>query len=190
MNNLIEVDWSTLPAPEDDGASHHLTGMSLPSVSLWSTAGSVVDLSHEEGLLVVYAYPMTGQPGVDLPDGWDLIPGARGCTPQSCAFRDHAQQLAGLGVNQVFGVSSQSRADQQEAATRLRLPFQLLSDEHHLLADALRLPTFEVDDKRLLKRLTFVVLDNTVVKVFYPVFPPDSNSAVVMKWLKSQPSIL
>lgn len=186
MNTLTDVDWSAIPAPEDDGGTDHLTNSQVPAVSLNSTSGSCVDLSEQPGLLVVYAYPMTGTPGVALPDGWDAMPGARGCTPQSCAFRDHAAELAELGVNAVFGLSAQSPADQAEAATRLELPFVLLSDESLKLATAMRLPTFDVEGKTLLKRFTLVVRDGIVVKVFYPVFPPDSNASIVINWLRDQ----
>lgn len=186
MNTLTDVDWSAIPAPQDDGGTDHLANSQLPAVSLSSTSGSALDLSQQPGLLVVYAYPMTGTPGVALPDGWDAMPGARGCTPQSCAFRDHAAELAELGVNAVFGLSTQSPTDQAEAATRLELPFVLLSDESLKLATAMRLPTFDVEGKTLLKRFTLVVRDGVVVKVFYPVFPPDSNASIVINWLREQ----
>jgi peroxiredoxin len=184
MNTNFDIDWNTLPVPEDDGGTDHLGDSQLPSVTLTSTAGTDTDLSKQAGLVVVYAYPMTGTPGVPLPDGWDLMPGARGCTPQSCAFRDHAAELADLGVSAVFGLSTQSPADQVEAASRLELPFSLLSDESLRLAAAMRLPTFEVDGKTLLKRFTIVVRDGVVAKVFYPIFPPDSNASIVVKWLQ------
>ncbi|MFT6874179.1 MAG: peroxiredoxin [Granulosicoccus sp.] len=184
MHNNFDIDWSTLPIPEDDGGTDHLCDSQFPSVKLASTTGVDVDLSEQPGLVVVYAYPMTGTPGVALPDGWDLMPGARGCTPQSCAFRDHAAELADLGVNAVFGLSTQSLADQVEAASRLELPFSLLSDESLRLASAMRLPTFDVDGKRLLKRFTLVVRDSIVIKVFYPVFPPDNNASIVINWLR------
>jgi len=184
MVKLTEVDWSTIPAPLDDGGTDHLLDSSLPSVTLTSTADAVIDLSEQAGLLVVYAYPMTGTPGVALPDGWDSLPGARGCTPQSCAFRDHASELVDLGVNAVFGLSTQTPADQKEAASRLELPFSLLSDESLALANAMRLPTFKVDNKTLLKRFTLVIRNGVVVKVFYPVFPPDSNASMVIDWLR------
>ena len=183
MVNLTDVDWSVIPSPEDDGAANHLSGMKIPSVLLDSTSGKRVDLAAQSGLAVVYAYPMTGTPGVALPDGWDMLPGARGCTPQSCSFRDHAKELAARGVDKVYGVSTQTTADQQEAAARLELPFELLSDSDHALADSLQLPTFEVEGKRLLKRLTLVLRDTEVVQVFYPVFPPDANAAEVLNWL-------
>lgn len=185
MSGLTDVDWSTIPAPEDDGGTDHLTGMTLASVSLASTGGTDVSLSDLKGLVVIYAYPMTGTPGIALPDGWDSMPGARGCTPQSCAFRDHAQELSELGVDAVYGLSTQSPTDQSEAANRLELPFCLLSDHDLALADAMRFPTFDVGGKTLLKRFTLIVREGVIEKVFYPVFPPDSNAAVVMNYLNS-----
>jgi len=186
MSSLTEVDWSTIPAPTDDGGSDHLPKTAMPSVALTSTSGGMLDVSKLEGLCVIYAYPMTGTPGVPLPDGWDSMPGARGCTPQSCAFRDHAAQLSELGVNTVLGLSTQSPTDQAEAASRLELPFALLSDENLALANALNLPTFEVDGKVLLKRITLIIRDGVIDKVFYPVFPPDQNAPVVLNWLRTQ----
>lgn len=179
-------DWSALPAPEDDGAARHLPGMRLPSIALPATDGGSVDLSRLPGRNVVYAYPRTGQPGVPNPDGWDLIPGARGCSPQSCAFRDHYAELQRLGVGRVFGLSTQDSAYQLEAATRLHLPFPILSDERLDLTRALRLPTFEASGMTLLKRLTMVIDDGRVTHVFYPVFPPDENAATVVAWLAKQ----
>lgn len=188
MFGTIETpDWSKIPAPQDDGAARHLGGMSLPSVPLASTDGSTVDLSALSGRSVVYAYPRTGRPGVENPPGWDLIPGARGCTPQSCAFRDHFQQLRELGVNHLFGLSTQDTAYQREATQRLHLPFPILSDERLTLADALRLPTFETNGMRLLKRLAMVIDEGRITHVFYPVFPPDRNAADVVAWLSHHP---
>jgi peroxiredoxin len=172
-----------LPAPTDDGASDHLPGMTLPSVLLTSTAGESIDLSTLPGKTVVYCYPMTGRPGSDLPAGWDEIPGARGCTPQSCAFRDHHEEIGALGTR-VFGLSTQSTAYQQEAAERLHLPFELLSDEELAFARALDLPTFEVEGMVLLKRLTLIIDDGRIEKVFYPVFPPDRNAEEVVEYLE------
>lgn len=172
-----------LPAPVDDGACDHLPGAKLPHLSLPSTAGGEIDLAASSGLLVVYCYPMTGRPDRPLPEGWDSIPGARGCTPQSCAFRDHHQELRSLGA-QVFGVSTQSTDYQREAAARLHLPFALLSDVALALTTALRLPTFEVDGMRLIRRLALIVRDGTVAKCFYPVFPPDRNAGDVLAHLR------
>ena len=185
MNSLTSVDWSTIPAPEDDGQAVHLPGATWPSLSLPATDGKQIDLSTHQGLIVVYAYPMTGTPGTDLPDGWNEMPGARGCTPQSCAFRDHAEELEQIGVSAVFGLSTQSTADQSEAAARLQLPFSLLSDESLKLSHALRLPTFEVDGMTLIKRITLVIRDGVIVKVFYPVFPPDEDASDVIEFLKA-----
>ncbi len=176
-------DWSAIPAPEDDGGAAHLGGMRLPPVALAATDGGLVDLSAHPGRVVIYAYPRTGRPGVANPDGWDMIPGARGCSPQSCAFRDHFAELRALGVSGVFGVSTQGTAYQREAAARLGLPFPLLSDEGLLWADALRLPRFEAEGMTLLRRCTLVADDGRITRVFYPVFPPDRNAADVAAWL-------
>lgn len=172
-----------LPAPQDDGGADHLPGTKLPSALLPSTSGETVDPSALSGLTVVYCYPMTGRPDAALPDGWDGIPGARGCTPQSCSFRDHHEELRSLGVSYVFGVSTQSTAYQREAKERLHLPFDLLSDSTLAFRDALRLPTFEVQGDTLLKRLTLILLGGVVEHVFYPVFPPDRSAQEVIEWL-------
>jgi peroxiredoxin len=173
-----------LPVPTDDGAADHLPGIQIPSVPLSSTTGETVDLSALSGRTVVYCYPMTGRPGSDLPSGWDEIPGARGCTPQSCSFRDHHADLQALGAR-VFGLSTQDTEYQREATQRLQLPFALLSDEDLAFADTLRLPTFEVDDMVLLKRLTLIIKDGRIEKVFYPVFPPDRSAEDVVGWLEA-----
>ncbi|MGV6873591.1 peroxiredoxin [Pseudochelatococcus sp. B33] len=183
MNNLHEVDWSRIPPPKDDGGAAHLRGAAVPGVPLIATDGTTINLAELEGLAVVYAYPRTGQPGVPLPEEWDMIPGARGCTPQSCAFRDHFDELRDLGVEHLFGLSTQETAYQQEAAERLHLPFPLLSDETLSFARALGLPTFEVEGMTLLKRLTLVIDRGRVEKVFYPIFPPDRNAGDVIAWL-------
>jgi len=172
-----------LPVPQDDGACDHLTGMKLPALALASTRGRRVDLSTLAGTTVVYLYPRTGRPDQEVPTGWNAIPGARGCTPQSCAFRDHYQELQALGVSELFGLSTQDTAYQQEAAERLHLPFELLSDEKLELAQALRLPMFEVDGMKLIKRITLIARDGKIVKVFYPVFPSDGNAQDVRNWL-------
>ena len=181
-DNLYELPRN-LPQPQDDGACAHLGGMKLPSVPLPSTAGGLVDLAALRGRTVVYCYPRTGRPDRDPPAGWDQIPGARGCTPQSCGFRDAHPELLSSGVAAVFGVSTQDTDYQREAVERLRLPFPLLSDEKLEFAKALRLPTFEVEGVTLLKRVTLVVSDGVVENVFYPIFPPDSNAAAVIHWL-------
>ncbi|OKH16903.1 peroxiredoxin [[Limnothrix rosea] IAM M-220] len=174
-----------LPEPEDDGACDHLLDCSLPELSLLSTQGAMVNISKAKNYLVLYCYPMTGKPGVALPQGWDQIPGARGCTPQSCAFRDHYQDLTALRA-EVYGISTQASDEQVEAKKRLHLPFELLSDVNLELAQALQLPIFEVDNKYLLKRVTIIVKNNEIVKVFYPVFPPNANADEVIAWLKAQ----
>jgi peroxiredoxin len=184
MKSSIDApDWSAIPSPIDDGAASHLVGMRMPSIPLTATDGTSVDLSPLPGLVVVYAYPRTGIPGIENPAGWDLIPGARGCSPQSCAFRDHFADLKALGVNHLFGLSTQDTAYQREAANRLQLPFPILSDEDLRLAGALRLPTFQTSGMTLLKRLTLVIRDGTIEHVFYPVFPPDRNASDVIAWL-------
>ena len=172
-----------LPVPQNDGACNHLQGMQIPSLSLPSTADRAVDLGSESGMVVVYFYPMTGRPDGPPMTDWNEIPGARGCTPQSCAFRDHHAELRGLGAT-VYGVSAQSSEDQKEAAQRLHLPFELLSDSAFELTSALRLPTFEYNSLRLIKRLTLIINDGRIVKVFYPVFPPDKNAENVVRWLQ------
>ncbi len=174
-----------IPAPQDDGATRHLAGMKLPALPLAATDGSIVDLAALRGRTVVYVYPRTGRPGVNLPDGWDAIPGARGCTPQSCSFRDHFAELKQLGVAQVFGLSTQDSDYQREAVERLHLPFPVLSDANFTLTRALKLPTFAVAGMTLLKRMVFVIDDGVMIKVFYPVFPPDKSAEEVITWLRA-----
>jgi peroxiredoxin len=175
---------SDLPVPVDDGATRHLTGMRLPDLELPSTDGTAVDLSQLAGRTVVYAYPRTGEPGQPSPAGWDATPGARGCTPQSCGFRDHFADLKTEGVTHLFGLSTQDTDYQREAATRLHLPFPLLSDAQFRLTRALRLPTFSIAGMTLIKRLSLVIDEGVIAKVFYPVFPPDRNAAEIMAWLR------
>lgn len=184
---LLDVDWSRLPAPEDDGGARHLPGVRLPDLALPATDGTSVNLGKLPGRTVVFAYPMTGRPGVALPGGWDLIPGARGCTPHACAFRDLHAELKAAGADHVFGLSTQSPDYQKEAAERLHLPFPLLSDARQELAGALTLPVMEVEGHVLLKRLALVADDGVIVKVFYPVFPPDRNAGDVLAWLQASP---
>ena len=174
---------TNLPVPTDDGAAAHLKGALLPDVSLVATDGSTVNLAKLVGRYVIYIYPMTGRPGVPLPDSWDEIPGARGCTPQSCAFRDHHAELASLNTA-VFGLSAQTTDYQQEAHARLHLPFHLLSDEDLALKSSLRLPTFSAAGMELYRRLTLVAQDRKIEKVFYPVFPPDRSADEVLEWLR------
>ena len=174
-----------LPRLIDDGACDHLIGMKLPDITLVATDGSVVNLSARPRKTVIYCYPMTGKPGVALPDGWDKIPGARGCTPQSCAFRDHHAELSAFGAD-VFGLSVQSNEYQIEMAQRLHLPFLVLSDANFQFCDAMRLPTFDVNGMRLLKRVTMIVENHAIVNVHYPVFPSDSDAAWVIEQLSRQ----
>ena len=182
-------DWNVLPdalpVPQDDGAARHLQGYRLPFVPLAATDGSQVDLSKLKGRVVVYVYPRTGRPGEPNLEGWDAIPGARGCTPQSCGFRDHFAELKVLGVAHLFGLSTQDTAYQREAAERLHLPFPILSDHDLALTRAIKLPTFEAGGMTLLKRMALVINDGVIVKAFYPVVPPDQNAAEVIAWLRS-----
>jgi peroxiredoxin len=179
-------DWSRIPAPEDDGAADHLAGRRWPAIALPGTDGQGHDLSKLKGTTVLYIYPMTGRPGTALPEGWDDIPGARGCTPQSCSFRDHAAEMRSAVANAIFGLSTQDTDYQVEAAERLHLPFPLLSEENLVLADELNLPRMRVDGKRLLKRMALIIEDGRITKVFYPVFPPDRNAADVLAWLQAR----
>ena len=179
MTNVYELPEG-LPVPEDDGACDHLAGMELPDLELDSSQGRV----NLRGFDVVYVYPRTGRPGRPMPPGWDDIPGARGCTPQSCEFRDHHDELVARGVR-VAGLSAQSLDDQLEFAERNRMPFPVIADPQRRLGAALRLPTFEVAGSRLYKRVTLVARGGTIAKVFYPVFPPDKNAEEVLAWLDS-----
>jgi peroxiredoxin len=176
---------SDLPVPQDDGAANHLPGAKLPDLVLPATSGPPVNLSKLSGRVVIYIYPRTGVPGVDAPPGWDDIPGARGCTPQSCGFRDHFAELKALGIAHVFGLSTQDSAYQCEAAARLHLPFPILSDADLKFTQALELPTFTTSGMTLLKRMALVITDGVIEKAFYPVFPPDQNAAEVVAWLRS-----
>ena len=185
-NNVEAPDWSTIPAPVDDGAASHLTSMKVAPASLRATDGRIIDLSTLRGRTVVYAFPRTGKPGIENPQGWDQIPGARGCTPQSCSFRDCFAELKSLGVDYIFGLSTQNTAYQREAVERLHLPFPILSDEKLVLASSMRLPVFETSGMKLLKRLTLVLNNGVIEHVFYPVFPPDRDAANVIAWLKTK----
>jgi peroxiredoxin len=188
QSNLLDVDWSKIPAPIDDGAAAHLTGLEVPPISLVATNDTSVTLAALPGRTVVFAYPRTGEPGrIALVDDWDTIPGARGCTPQTCAFRDLFAELKGGGAAAVFGLSTQSNAYQTEMASRLHLPFPVLSDEKLKLTRALRLPTMEVAGLTMLKRLTLIIDEGRISHVLYPVFPPDRNAADVLDWLKTNP---
>jgi peroxiredoxin len=183
--NILPAD---LPVPTDDGAARHLPGTPLPDLALMATDGTSVNLSKLKGRTVVYIYPRTGRPGQALPEGWDAIPGARGCTPQSCAFRDHFAELKGLGVGHLFGLSTQDTDYQCEVVARLHLPFAILSDEKLAFARALNLPTFDVAGMTLLKRMALVIDEGVVTKVFYPVFPPDKSAETVRDWLRAAPA--
>jgi len=172
-----------LPVPVDDGAARHLPGVELPGLRLQSTAGDLDLRKAAAGTLVLYIYPRTGRPGEPPPDGWDAMPGARGCTPQSCAFRDHRVELAELGAD-VVGLSAQVLSDQEEFAAREHIPYPIASDPELRLAAALGLPTFEIAGMRLYRRITLVARAARIEHVFYPVFPPDRNAAEVIAWLR------
>lgn len=188
QNSLLDVDWTAIPAPADDGSAAHLPGMTIPPISLRATNDTAVTLSSLPGRTVVFAYPRTGKPGkIALVDDWDMIPGARGCTPQTCAFRDLFAELRAAGARQVFGLSTQSNAYQTEMASRLHLPFPVLSDANLEMTKSLNLPTMEVAGLTLMKRLAMIVDDGRIAHVFYPVFPPDRNAGDVLAWLKANP---
>jgi peroxiredoxin len=185
----VTTDYTSLPpdlpVPTDDGAAAHLPGMTMPHLTLPGTGGETVTLDAlGGGRTVIYLYPMTGRPGVATPDGWDEIPGARGCTTEACDFRDHHRELLAAGASGVFGLSSQDTDYQREAVERLHLPFAMLADPELRLAEALDLPTFEAAGMHLYKRLTLIVRDNTIEHVFYPVFPPNEHAAQVLAWLQ------
>ena len=184
MANLNQLP-ANLPIPQDDGAANHLPGMRLPRLSLCATTGKELNLVEIKGRLVIYCYPMTGQPNVALPEGWDQIPGARGCTPQSCSFRDHYQELQSLGV-EIVGLSVQSTAYQQEMADRLHLPFPVVSDADYQFQRALQLPTFITAGMTLLKRITLIANDGVIEAIHYPIFPSDSDPAWVINYLKQK----
>ena len=195
QKNLLEVDWSKIPAPADDGAAAHLVGMTVPPVSLVATDDTSVTLSGLPGRTVVFAYPRTGEPGkISLVDDWDMIPGARGCTPQSCGFRDLHREFVTLGVA-VFGVSTQETAYQQEFVERNHVPFEILSDRDLALTRALRLPTFEYaatlgGPPTLIKRMAWYVERGRIDRIWYPVFPPDRNAETVLGWLRERARLL
>jgi peroxiredoxin len=183
MRNALELP-EDLPVPQDDGACDHLVGAPIPVLLLTSTAGYRVNLAKLEGRTVVCCYPRTGEPDQPIPDGWDAIPGARGCTPQSRGFRDHFQELTGAGVSHLFGLSTQDTEYQSEVVERLELPYPLLSDSELNFIQALRLPTFQFNSKTLIKRLTLIIDDGRITKVFYPVFPPDKSAEQTLEWLR------
>jgi peroxiredoxin len=188
LNSEVKRDLhklpSDLPVPKDDGTCAHLRGKQLPALSLPSTSHRMVNLAEiSKTLTVFFFYPRTGRPEAPVPAGWDQIPGARGCTPQSCGFRDHYAEFQQLGV-QVFGVSSQTTEYQKEFITRNQIPYEILSDENFSLTEALKLPTFDYNSMRLIKRLALFVKDSVIQKVFYPVFPPDKNAEEVLTWMQ------
>jgi peroxiredoxin len=184
----MRIDYNSipdnLPIPGDDGAASHLLGQSLPKLRLHSTSDRLIDLSELTNKIVFFFYPRTGRPDEPAPVGWDEIPGARGCTPQSCGYRDFYGDFQQLGVS-VFGVSTQSTAFQKELVQRIRLPFEILSDSEFAFTDSMALPTFEYNGMRLLKRMSWVYYEGKIAKVFYPVFPPDRNASQVIEWIRS-----
>lgn len=177
-----------LPVPSDDGAADHLTGTELPDVALTATDGATIRVPDISTRTIIYVYPMTGRPDEDvIPEGWEDVPGARGCTPESRGFREHYDDLRAAGVRRVFGLSTQSSDYQREARDRLDLPFELLSDADRELASRLGLPTFRIGGDEYLQRLTLVVADGRIEHVFYPVFPPDEHASEVLGWVEANP---
>lgn len=186
--NLMGVDWSQIPAPTDDGAANHLKSTTIPPIALRATDGSSVTLSSLPGRTVLFAYPRTGEPGkIGLVDDWDMIPGARGCTPQTCSFRDLYKDLKEAGAQHVFGISTQDTDYQREMVERLHVPFQVLSDSELALTHALNLPSMDVAGLTLIKRLALIIDNGRITHVFYPVFPPDRNAGDVLEWLQANP---
>jgi peroxiredoxin (alkyl hydroperoxide reductase subunit C) len=184
QKNFLNVDWSKIPEPKLDFNLEHLNQLIIPDLKLNSTDDTTVSLSNLKGITVIYVYPMTGVPGKELPEGWDEIPGARGCTPQSCSFRDNFSKLKKLGVNNIFGLSTQSTEYQKELATRLHLPYPILSDEKLEFSKKLKLPMFKVLKMNLLKRITLILKDNKIIKYFYPIFPPTKNIEDVINFFE------
>lgn len=186
--NLHAPDWSKIPAPVDDGAAMHLKGVTIPPVSLPATDGSTVTLSSIPGRIVLFAYPRTGEPGkIGLVEDWDEIPGARGCTPHTCGFRDLIGDLKAAGASGVFGLSTQDTDYQREMTERLHVPFPVLSDSELKLTKALNLPSMEVAGLTMIKRLALIIDNAKITHVFYPVFPPDRNAGDVLAWLTANP---
>ena len=187
QKDFFNVDWSTIPEPKLDANLEHLNEFIVPDIKLNSTDGDIVNLSNLKGITVIYIYPMSGVPGKELPEGWDEIPGARGCTPQSCSFRDNFSKLKELGVKNIFGLSTQSTVYQKELADRIHLPYSILSDEKLEFAKKLKLPFFNVDKMDLIKRITLILEDNKIIKYFYPIFPPTKNVEDVIRYLDKKP---
>ena len=185
QKDFLNVDWSKIPEPKLDFNLEHLNQSIVPDLKLNSTDDTIVSLSNLRGITVIYVYPMTGVPGKELPEGWDEIPGARGCTPQSCSFRDNFSKLKKLGVNNIFGLSTQSTEYQKELATRLHLPYPILSDEKLEFSKKLKLPMFKVLKMNLLKRITLILKDNKIIKYFYPIFPPTKNIEDVINFFET-----
>ena len=183
MNNFLDLP-DNLPVPQDDGAANHLDGTKLISVPLQATDNSLIDLSKMFGTTVVFIYPMSGLPGIDLPVGWDEIPGARGCTPQACSYRDKYPEVK-KHVDNLFGLSVQGTGYQRELKVRVTLPYEILSDSEFKFASALKLPTFEVNGLKLLKRLTLIIIDGVIVKHHYPVFPSNKDVDWVLNFFAS-----
>ena len=186
QKDFFNVDWSKIPEPKLDFNLEHLNQLIIPDLKLNSTDDTIVSLSNLKGITVIYVYPMTGVPGKELPEGWDEIPGARGCTPQSCSFRDNFSKLKKLGVNNIFGLSTQSTEYQKELATRLHLPYTILSDEKLEFSKKLKLPMFKVLKMNLLKRITLILKDNKIIKYFYPIFPPTKNIEDVINFFSKK----
>jgi peroxiredoxin len=183
MRTLFDLP-AGLPEPQDDGACDHLSGTRIPGLFLTSSAGTSINLAQIAGRTIVYCYPRTGESGQPVPEGWDAIPGARGCTPQSCGFRDHFQELREAGAAHLFGLSTQDTDYQREAVNRLRLPFSLLSDRDLAFTRALNLPTFQFNSMTLIRRLTLIIEEGVIRKVFYPVYPPDQSAEQTLNWLR------
>lgn len=183
MTDLLNLP-NNLPMPIDDGACQHLNGLSLPSLALETSDGDVIDLAELTGLTVIYIFPMMADPNKALPLGWNDIPGARGCTPQSCSFRDFIQPLRQLNAT-VFGLSNQSTTALADVKQRLGLPYLLISDQQHQLTKALKLPIFTIGEQQFIKRITLICQNNKITKVFYPVFPPDKSAQQVIAYLES-----
>ncbi|AJT41361.1 redoxin domain-containing protein [Psychromicrobium lacuslunae] len=176
-----------LPVPQDDGLADHLPGLSLPELNLPSTSGETIDLAAITGRWVLFIYPSTGVPGVDMPEGWDNIPGARGCTPEACGFRDNIDSLRAAGAEAIYGLSGQGLNYQQELAKRLHLPYPLLSDPQTELAEALQLPRFDIAGQSFYQRLTLIINYGVIEHAFYPIFPPDQHANQVHSWLRENP---